>query len=74
MFRTGVQGETQRMSEREDTIREHRHSTLEAAGRRGTDDRRGSVRPSDDPAPVSPDPDRDAVELGEDVLDRVKPY
>ncbi len=63
------------MSEREDTsIEEQRHSIHESAGQRGTDDRRGSVRPSDDPAPVSPSPDPDAIEKGEEVLERVKPY
>ncbi len=52
------------MSEREET---HIYE-------RGTDDRRGTVRPADDPAPASPAPDEDAVRKGEDVLERVKPY
>jgi hypothetical protein len=74
MFRTLVPGETELMSEREDTPRQNRQSTYESAGRRGTDDRRTPVSPSDDPAPVSPDPDREAIHKGEDVLERVKPY
>jgi hypothetical protein len=67
-------GETERMSEREETHIRQRSSTVEFAGRRGTDDRRGTVRPGDDPAPVSPPVDEEAVRKGEDVLYRVKPY
>lgn len=74
MFRTRLHGETLRMSEREPIPTDERMSTFESAGRRGTDDRRTPVHPADDPAPVSPDPDRDAIKRGEDVLKRVKPY
>ena len=62
------------MDEREDAPIEDRLSVSESAGRRGTDDRRASVDPTDDPAPVSPEPDQDAIHRGEDVLERVKPY
>jgi hypothetical protein len=62
------------MSEREDTDSEPRISASELAGRRGTDDRRGTVKPADDPAPVSPPHDEEAVRKGEAVLERVKPY
>ena len=62
------------MSEREETHSYRHASVVEQAGRRGTDDRRGTVRPSDDPAPVSPPPDEEAVRKGQDVLERVKPY
>jgi hypothetical protein len=62
------------MSEREDTHSYQRATASEMGARRGTDDRRGTVRPGDDPAPVSPAPDEDAVRKGEDVLERVKPY
>jgi hypothetical protein len=41
---------------------------------RGADDRRGTVRPGDDPAPISPPPDEQAVRKGEDILERIKPY
>jgi hypothetical protein len=74
MFGRLGHGETEGMSEREDTHIDQRASALEQAARRGTDDRRGTVSPGDDPAPVSPPPDEDAVRKGEDVLERVKPY
>jgi hypothetical protein len=67
-------GETHGMSEREDTRVDQRASASEPAVRRGSDDRRGTVRPGDDPAPVSPPPDEEAVRKGQDVLERVKPY
>ncbi len=38
------------------------------------DDRRGDVKPSDNPRPSSPEPDADAVREGEEKLERVKPY
>jgi hypothetical protein len=62
------------MTEREETHIEQRAPSPEPAGRRGTDDRRGTVRPGDDPAPVSPPADEEAVRKGEDILERVKPY
>jgi hypothetical protein len=62
------------MSEREWTHIQRRETTLESAGKRGRDDRRGSVKPGEDPAPVSPAPDRDAIRKGEELLERVKPY
>ena len=62
------------MSEREDRSTELRESTSDSAGQRGTDDRRRSVRPGDDPAPVSPPPDRDSIRKGEEILERVKAY
>lgn len=40
----------------------------------GNDDRRGTVRPTDNPAPRSPAADEDAVREGREKLDRVKPY
>jgi hypothetical protein len=76
MFRTRASGETDPMSEREKTQRrrEHQVSPNQPTTQRGADDRRGEVRPKDDPAPRSPAPDRDAVEKGERILERVKPY
>jgi len=62
------------MSEREDTAIEQRVSISESAGQRGSDDRRSTVRPGDDPAPVSPEPDGEAIRQGEAILERVKPY
>ncbi len=41
---------------------------------RGADERRGTVDPAKNPAPRSPEPDREAVEKGEEILERVKPY
>jgi len=74
MFGTRGRGETQRMSEREATPNPPRQSIVETAGQRGTDDRRTAVRPGDDPAPVSPQPDDEAVRKGEDILERIKAY
>jgi hypothetical protein len=74
MFGSLRAGETERMSEREEIGIDERVSASEQAGRRGTDDRRGTVRPGDDPAPSSPPQDEDAVRKGQDVLERVKPY
>ena len=51
-----------------------RHTTTDTAGRRGTDDRREPVDPAANPAPRSPEPDQEAIEKGEETLDRVKPY
>jgi hypothetical protein len=51
-----------------------RHSTGDTAGIRGTDDRRGPVNPAQNPAPRSPEPDREALKKSEDTLERVKPY
>jgi hypothetical protein len=62
------------MSEREATPNPPRQSVIETAAQRGTDDRRTAVRPRDDPAPVSPLPDAEAIRKGEDILERVKPY
>jgi hypothetical protein len=41
---------------------------------RGADERRGTVDPAQNPAPRSPEPDREALEKGEEILERVKPY
>ncbi len=49
-------------------------SNAEKAGTRGSDDRRSDVNPADNPAPSSPEPDRDAIRDGEERLDSVKPY
>ena len=62
------------MSEREGTHIQQRETTLESAGKRGRDDRRGSVRPGEDPAPVSPAPDLEAIRKGEEMLERIKAY
>jgi hypothetical protein len=53
---------------------QERQPIPESAVRRGADDRRKLVRPEDDPAPTSPTADDAAVQKGEDVLERVKPY
>ncbi len=49
-------------------------SSLETAAKRGDDDRRGQVRPEDNPAPRSPEPDEQATRESEEKLDSVKPY
>ena len=54
--------------------REQNDATLQGAGRRGEDDRRGAVKPTDNPAPRSPAPDQEAIREGEEKLDSVKPY
>jgi hypothetical protein len=54
--------------------KEENEPTLEGAGQRGEDDRRGEVKPSENPAPRSPDPDEDAVREGEEKLRYIKPY
>ena len=38
---------------------------------RGQDDRRQRVDPSQNPAPSSPEPDKDALRKGEETLERV---
>lgn len=61
------------MSERDRTTQEERESFLDAA-RRGDDDRRSERNPAENPAPTSPEPEREALRAGEEKLDRVKPY
>jgi hypothetical protein len=46
----------------------------DTAGQRGTDERRETVNPAENPAPRSPEPDREALEKGRETLERVKPY
>jgi len=50
------------------------NSPQDQQARRGEDDRRGTVDPSQNPAPSSPAPDEEAVRKGEEALERVKPY
>ena len=54
--------------------REGNGPTLKGSAKRGEDDRRGEVQPSENPAPRSPEPDPDAVREGEEKLGYVKPY
>lgn len=51
-----------------------RDSIGDVARSRGSDERRKQVNPADNPAPSSPEPDREALRKGEEVLERVKPY
>jgi hypothetical protein len=62
------------MTERDETIQHEYDSTTETAGRRGKDDRRGRVDPKENPAPQSPDPDREEIRKGEEILSRIKAY
>ena len=41
---------------------------------RGADERRATVNPAENPAPRSPEPDQEALDKGEESLERVKPY
>jgi len=41
---------------------------------RGADERRETVDPAQNPAPRSPEPDQEAIEKGEEILERIKPY
>ena len=61
------------MSQRDDTIRQDQ-ARDQAGGARKVDDRRGDVKPTDNPRPSSPEPEADAVREGEEKLERVKPY
>ena len=56
------------------THREGNEPTPRGTARRGEDDRRSEVQPSDNPAPRSPEPDEDAVREGEEKLGYIKPY
>lgn len=51
-----------------------RESIRDVAGSRGIDQRTEQVDPAQNPAPRSPEPDREAVDKGEQILERVKPY
>lgn len=53
---------------------DRRDSIGDVAGSRGTDQRTEQVNPAQNPAPSSPEPDREAVKKGEETLERVKPY
>ena len=46
----------------------------ESSPARGGDDRRREVKPTDNPAPRSPEPEANSVREGEETLSRVKPY
>lgn len=61
------------MSERDDTTQTERDSLLDSAST-GDDDRRSERKPTDNPAPRSPETETDALRAGEEKLDRVKPY
>jgi hypothetical protein len=58
------------------TERDHssQHDSQTQNASRGTDDRRNEVKPHENPAPSSPEPEEDAVREGEEKLGRVKPY
>ena len=61
------------MTQRDDTTAQDQ--SQDQAGRaRKIDDRRGDVKPTDNPVPSSPEPEANAVQAGEEKLERVKPY
>ena len=51
-----------------------RQTMGDTAASRGTDERRQPVDPAQNPAPHSPEPDREAIAEAEETLERVKPY
>jgi hypothetical protein len=57
-----------------DSQEDLRDSIGDVAASRGTDQRRQAVNPTQNPAPRSPEPDREAIRKGEETLARVKPY
>jgi hypothetical protein len=59
------------MTERDDTPQQEQQSETPSPAR---DDRRGEVKPTDNPRPSSPDVEADAVREGEEKLERLKPY
>jgi hypothetical protein len=61
------------MTQRDDPTTQDQAHDETTTGRK-IDDRRGDVKPTDNPVPSSPEPDADAVRDGEEKLDRVKPY
>lgn len=62
------------MTNRDEFSQQDIESEAQTSGRGTGDDRRGDVKPTDNPVPSSPAPDDDAVWEGEEKLDRVKPY
>jgi hypothetical protein len=62
------------MTQRDEINQPDVESENPSSGSRVVDDRRGPVKPTDNPVPSSPEPDREAVREGEEKLDRVKPY
>lgn len=62
------------MTQRDDTPQQDQQSEDQSVGQTKRDDRRGTVNPSDNPRPSSPEAEADAVREGEEKLDRVKPY
>ncbi len=50
------------------------HETQQPDDRESGDDRRSEVDPSQNPTPSSPPPDEEAVQKGEEILERIKPY
>jgi hypothetical protein len=56
------------------TERETPQDQAQTPDRLRGDDRRGDVKPTDNPVPSSPEPEEDAVRAGEEKLERVKPY
>jgi len=61
------------MTERERTNQRNIQPEDNSRGR-AADDRRETVKPTDNPVPRSPEPEEDAVRDGEEKLARVKPY
>ena len=57
------------------TNRETTQQARDSERRRSrADDRRGDVKPTDNPVPRSPEPEEESVRQGEEKLQRVKPY
>jgi len=62
------------MSKRDEIIQSDPEFEDPGSNRRAKDDRRGEVKPTDNPVPSSPEAEPEAVREGEEKLDRVKPY
>jgi hypothetical protein len=73
-FQSPPNGETAGMSETDKTTQQQHHDEPARASRRGNDDRRSAVKPTDRPVPHSPEPEEDSIREGQEKLERVKPY
>lgn len=62
------------MSAQHENTQDETQSSQKETTPRGADERREAVDPAQNPAPRSPEPDQEAVEKGEEVLERIKPY
>jgi hypothetical protein len=62
------------MNNRDEFSQQDLESEDQTSSPRNGDDRRGDVKPTDNPVPRSPEAEEDSVRAGKEKLDRVKPY